>query len=108
MNLFNNVDAHPLPRIDDLVTKLATHNVFSTFDHQIPIQKSQKVCTGFEAGGKLWEFSRIPFDAKNGVPQFQRKMYEVVEEAKLTDTFLYLDNITIGGYDQQEHDKNVE
>ena len=112
INLFTNLDAYPLPRIDDLVTKLATYNVFSTFDlksayHQIPIEESQKVYPGFEAGGKLWEFNRIPFGIKNGVPQFQRKMDEVVTEAKLTDTFPYLDNVTIGGHNQQEHDKNV-
>ena len=34
-------------------------------------------------------------------------MDEVVEEAKLTDTFPYLDNITFGGHNQQEHDKHV-
>ena len=49
INLFTNLDAHSLPRIDDLVTKLATHNVFSKFSlksayqQQIPIEESQKV-----------------------------------------------------------------
>ena len=112
INLFTNLDAYPLPRIDDLVNNLATYKVFSTFDlksayHQIPIDEAEKPYTAFEANGKLYEFNRIPFGVTNGVPQFQRKMQEIVEDEKLCGTFPYLDNITIGGRNQQEHDKNV-
>ena len=33
-------------------------------------------------------------------------MDKIVEEESLTDTFPCMDNITIGGYDQQHHDEN--
>ena len=58
INLFTELDAYPLSRIDTLVNKLAKYHVFSTFDlrsayHQIPIAKNDKAYTAFEAAGKL-------------------------------------------------------
>ena len=113
INLFTELDAYPLPRIDDLVNALAQYNVFSKFDlrsayHQIPIAQKDRILTAFEAGGKLWEFKRIPFGVTNGVPAFQREMDKMVEQESLKDTFPYLDNITVAGRNQEEHDLNVE
>ena len=75
INLFTELDAYSLLRIDALVNTLAKYHVFSTFDlrsayHQIPIASKDKVFTGFEADGKMWEFTRIPFGVTNGVPTF--------------------------------------
>ena len=64
--------------------------------------------TAFEADGKLWEFTRVPFGVTNGVRTFQRVMNKMVVENKLDDTFPYLDNITVAGRDKEEHDHNVE
>ena len=49
-NLFTLLDAYPLPRIDDLINRLASYEVLSTFDvksacHQIPIDESDKSYT---------------------------------------------------------------
>ena len=73
VNQYTEVDAHPLPRIDDMINNLAKYRVFSTFDlknayHQLPICDSDKKYTGFEANGKLYQFCRIPFSVTNGVP----------------------------------------
>ena len=35
-------------------------------------------------------------------------MDRFVEEEGLKDTFPYLDNITVAGHDQKEHDENVQ
>jgi len=58
--------------------------------------------------GKLYEFTRIPFGVKNGVAAFQRIMSQFVEKENLRDTFPYLDNATLAGRDQEEHDNNVK
>ena len=55
VNLFNELDAYPLPKIEFLVIELAKYCVFSTFDlcsayHQIPIAESDRAFTAFEAG----------------------------------------------------------
>ena len=112
INLYTDLDAYPLPRIDVLVNKLAKYHVFSTFDlrsayHQIPIAAKERAFTAFEAGGKLWEFTRVPFGVTNGVPAFQREMDKMIDDAKLKDTYPYLDNITVAGRTQKEHDQNV-
>ena len=113
INLFTELDAYPLPKIEFLVNKLAKFRVFSTFDlrsayHQIPISKKDRLFTAFEACGKLWEFTRIPFGVTNGVLAFQREMDNLVLDESLKDTFPYLDNITVAGRTQEEHDFNVK
>ena len=45
VNLFTELDAYPLPRIDDMINKLSQYTLFSTFDlksayHQINIRYS--------------------------------------------------------------------
>ena len=75
INLYTELDAYPLPRIDEMVNKLAQYKVFSTYDlksayHQIPIQEADKKYTAFEANGRLFQFRRIPFGITNGVSPF--------------------------------------
>ncbi|XP_076037194.1 uncharacterized protein LOC143022734 [Oratosquilla oratoria] len=77
INQYTELDAYPLPRIEDMVHSLAKYKVFSTFDlksayHQISIKESERQYTAFE------------------------------------DTFPYLDNITVAGSTQDEHDSNVK
>ena len=76
VNLFTQLDAYPLPRIETLLNDLAKYHVFSTFDlhsayHQIQITEKDRPFTAFEACGKFWEFTRIPFGVTNKVPAFQ-------------------------------------
>ena len=113
VNRFTRLDAYPLPNIDNLVNKMAKYRVFSTIDlksayHQIPIEESDKIYTAFEADGSLYQFTRMPLGITNGVPCFQRKMDEFIKEENLKDTFPYLDDITICGRDQSEHDRNLQ
>ena len=113
INLYTELDAYPLPRIDKMVNNLANYRVFSTFDlksayHQIPLKEADRKYTAFEANGRLYQFCRIPFGVTNGVAAFQRAMDKLVEEEDLKGTFPYLDNITIAGHNQEEHDQNVQ
>ena len=75
--------------------------------HQVQIKEADRKFTGFEANGKLYQFCRVPFGVTNGVAVFQRAMDKFVEEEGLKDTFPYLDNITVAGHDQHNHDENV-
>jgi len=107
-SIYTELDAYPLPRINDMVNNLAKYSVFSTFDlrtayHQIKITDSECKYTAFEANGGLYEFTRIPFGVKNGVAAFQRTIAQFIEEENLRDTFAYLDNVTVAGRDQDEH-----
>ena len=112
INLYTELDAYPLPRIDTMINKLAQYKVFSTYDlknahHQIPISQAERKYTAFEAGGQLYQFCRIPFGVTNGFAVFQRLMDKIIKEEELKDTFPYLDDITVAGRTQEEHDSNV-
>ena len=113
VNLYTHADAYPLPRIDILINDLAHYKYYSTFDlksayHQIGIREEDRQKTAFEANGKLYHFRRVPFGVTNGVAVFQRVVDALVEEEELEGVFVYLDNVTIAGRTQNEHDKNVK
>ena len=50
----------------------------------------------------------ILFGVKNGVAVFQRAIDRIIEKENLCGAFLYIDNITIAGHTQSEHDQNVK
>ena len=113
VNRFTELDAYPLPRIDDMVRKISKYSVFSTLDlksayHQIPIREEERQYTAFEAGGKLYQFTRIPVGVTNGVAAFQRKIDRIIDDENLEDTFAFVDNVTICGHNQEEHDKHMK
>ena len=97
INLFTELDGYPIPRMEDLVNKLAGYKLYATYDlksayHQIPISESDIPYTAFEAGGRLYEFNRMPFGVKNGGPVLQRVMNDILED-KLDDIYVYFDNV---------------
>ena len=113
INRFTILDAFPLPRINDMINDIAQYRVFSTIDlrsayHQVPLKTEDKPFTAFEARNNLYQFTRLPFGVTNGVACFQREMMRFVEEFGLKGVFPYLDDITICGKDQEEHDANLE
>jgi len=113
INRFTLLDAFPLPKMNDLVNDIAQYRVFSTIDlrsayHQVPLKEEDKQYTAFEARNNLYQFTRLPFGVTNGVACFQREMMKFIEQNNLNAVFPYLDNITICGKDQQEHDANLE
>ncbi|MES9976517.1 MAG: reverse transcriptase domain-containing protein, partial [Candidatus Thiodiazotropha sp.] len=112
INRFTHLDAYPLPRIDDLVMKMSKYSIFSTLDlrsayHQVSIRAENKKFTAFEACGNLYQFRRIPFGVTNGVACFQRAIDSMIREEKLEGTFAYVDNISVCGHNQDEHNRNL-
>ncbi|XP_047510256.1 uncharacterized protein LOC125053090 [Pieris napi] len=66
INRYTELDAYPLPNIEDLVSKVAENIFFSLIDlksayHQVPILPKERKFTAFEALGNLYQFRRIPF-----------------------------------------------
>ena len=113
INQFTMLDAYPLPNIKELINQIALYNVHSTIDmyhayHQIPIKAKDKPYTAFEANHRLYQFTRLPFGVTNGVAVFQRIMDTFVEENSLTGVFPYMDNVTISGHTQEQHDSNLK
>ncbi|GAA48338.1 retrovirus-related Pol polyprotein from transposon opus [Clonorchis sinensis] len=113
INRFTYLDAYPLPRLDKMIEEISHYEVYSTLDllsayHQVPISASDKPFTAFEACGGLFEFCRIPFGVTNGVACFQRTIDNIITTEKLKSTYAYIDNVTICGNTQDEHDLNLQ
>ncbi|GFS72378.1 retrovirus-related Pol polyprotein from transposon opus [Trichonephila clavipes] len=113
INKYTLLDAYPLPKIQEVILKISKNKVFSKIDlqsayHQIPIQDSERHYTAFEACGKLYKFLRVPFGVTNGVACFQRVIDKIIEEEGLTLTYPFIDDVTVCGKDQKEHDDNLE
>lgn len=113
VNRYTQLDAYPLPCIEDVVSNIAKHRVFSKIDlksayHQLSILDQEKPYTAFEAEGNLYQFRRIPFGVTNGVSAFQRAINGIITKENLSGVYAYLDDITVCGLSQTDHDLNLQ
>ena len=113
INRYTELDAYPLPLIDELVRKIADNKFFSKIDlksayHQIPIHAEDRKFTAFEANGNLYQFCRLSFGLTNAVAVFQRIMNSIIRDNNLQRTYAYLDDVIICGQTKEEHDANLQ
>jgi predicted aspartyl protease len=113
INRYTFLDAYPVPSIEKVVSEVAKYDTHSTIDlksayFQIPIKPEDKPYTAFEANGKLWQFCRIPMGVTNGVAGFQRTIDGIIKKENLKGVHVYLDDITVSGNGQDEHDRNLD
>ena len=73
--------------------------------YQLPLAEGDRHITAFEADGRLWEFTRLPFGVTNGVPTFCRVMNTIL--SGLPGVVAYFDDIVVHGRTQGEHDENL-
>ena len=102
----------PLPKIDELYTKLQGYKVFSTLDfgsgyYHIGLSDSAKPKTSFvvSAMGKF-EFNRVPFGLAQAPAYFQRLVNEVLTDCNFAVG--YLDDIIIFSKTEEEHLQHLE
>ena len=102
-------DAHPLPRIDDLLDALHGAKWFSTLDlksgyWQVPIAEQDKEKTAFRtSSGKLFEFNQVPFGLCNAPATFSRLMDRVLAGLHWETCLFYLDDIIVFSSTWEEH-----
>ena len=75
--------------------------------HQIELPESDRIYTASQVDGSLWQWKRIQFGLSNAVPAFQRVIDDINKENDCKGTVAYLDNTTVGGKTQEEHDENL-
>ena len=94
-------DAHPLPRIDDLLDALHGAKWFSTLDlksryWQVPITEQDKAKTTFRtSSGQLYEFNQVPFGLCNAPATISRLMDRVLAGLHWETCLFYLDDIIV-------------
>ena len=85
---------------------LSTLDLKSAY-YQIPLCPADRPFTAFEADVKLYQYTRLPFGVTNGVSCFQRIVDNLIEKYDLIGTYAYLDNITVCGRDDCDHNDNL-
>ena len=113
INTYTELDAYPLPNIEETVNEISSHSIFSTLDlkiayHQIPLREDEKKYTAFESGGRLYQFTRMPYGVTNGVSSFQRTIDNIIQKEHIQSTYTYVDNVTVCGKTKSEHDDNLQ
>ena len=102
-------DAHPLPRIDELLDALHGARWFSTLDlksgyWQVQIMERDKEKTAFRtSSGQLYEFNQVPFGLCNAPATFSRLMDRVLSGLHWETCLFYLDDIIVFSSTWEEH-----
>ena len=97
VNSFTDLDAYPLPGINDQINKIAKNEIYSTLDlksayYQIPLAPEDREYTTFEANGKLYHYCKLPFGVYNRVSAFQQIIASMIEKHNLQKTCIYRQN----------------
>ena len=105
-------DAHPLPRISDLLDSVKDAKYFSTLDLrsgylQIPVEPEDCQKTAFATQSGLYEFTRMPFGLKTAPATFQRAMQIALAGLTFETCLCYLDDVIVFGRDLEEHNSRL-
>ena len=109
LNAATMKDAHPIPRIDDLLDALHGARWFSTLDlksgyWQVPIQERDKQKTAFHtSSGQLLEFNQVPFGLCNAPATFFGLIDHVLAGLHWETCLFYLDDIIVFAATWEEH-----
>ena len=106
-------DAHPLPRIDDILQKQGNYKIWSVLDlkdgyHQMPMKVEHRPYTCMSTPRGSFQWKVLVMGLKNGNAMFQRMMEWVLRNLEKTDP--YVDDIIVGstGETEQELMENHE
>lgn len=107
LNAITTADAYPMPRIDELLDRLAAARYITIMDlsrgyWQIPLAPEAREKSAFITPFGLFEFTVMPFGMKNAPATFQRVMNDLLEGLE-TFAVAYLDDIAVFSPTWEEH-----
>ena len=113
INAITTTDAHPLPRIEELLEQFSESKWFSSIDlasgyHQIKMKESDIEKTAFTCCFGLYEYIVMPFGLKNAPPTFQRMMNELFMDYLYDWMVVYIDDILIYSKTFEEHMEHLK
>ena len=105
------VDQHPIPSIDELLTRLNNGDKFTKLDLsdaylQIELDEESKRLVVINTPMGLFRYTRMPFGIANAPAIFQRIIDQVI--AGIPNCAAYLDDIIITGTTEEEHLKTLD
>lgn len=113
LNKRTKTERYPLPRLEEMLDKMAGAKVFSTLDlkagyHQIRMSENDMEKTAFQFGRGKFEFVRMPFGLKNAPSTFQRLMDEFLLGLDERAVQAYMDDIIVFSSSREEHQTHLE
>ena len=116
LNAISEMDAYPLPRIEDLFTKLSRAQWFTKMDlkagfHQIPMCEDSIKYTSFRIGVPMdgcshYEWTVMPMGLSTAPASFQRWMERSLEGLEEI-TLVYLNDVLVFSQEEQQHKTDV-
>ena len=108
LNSITKIDAHPLPRVDDLLEALNGNTIFSNLDlcscyWQVGMHPGDCEKTAFSTPGGLYEFLRLPYGLSNAPATFARAIGIVLSGLTYTECLCYFNDVIIFSKTMPEH-----
>ena len=111
VNKVSKLDRYPIPRIEDLFTKLSGGKLFSKLDlsqayQQICLEEESKKFVVVNTHKGLYRFNRLPYRISSAPGIFQRTMESLLQG--IPHVVVYLDDILITGSTNEEHKSHLK
>ena len=108
LNLVTKQDAHPLPRVDDLLDSLNGYKMFSTLDlrsgyWQLSMHPDDREKTAFITHNGLYEFLRMPYGLSTAPATFSRAIDIVLSGLTYEMCLCYFDDVIIFSKNMEDH-----
>src|SRR5208282_2052374 len=105
-------DSHPLPNIDDNLSRLAHSQVFSVIDgagafHVVPVDEKHTEKTAFHTPFGQWQYRSMPFGLCNAPATYSRLVQKVMNGIPTSVALPYLDDTCIHSRTTTEHLNNL-
>ncbi|UYV71804.1 hypothetical protein LAZ67_9000466 [Cordylochernes scorpioides] len=105
-------DVHPLPRIEDILDRLAQAKYFSTADissayWQVPIHPDSRPLLAFATLEGLYQPTRLPFGLKTSPQIYERAISQVLQRHGLDCVAHYFDDFIIYSNTLEEHQNHL-
>ncbi|KAL5517048.1 hypothetical protein EMCRGX_G002515 [Ephydatia muelleri] len=107
LNAVTQVEAYPMPRIDDIIDRLGKARFISTLDltrgyWQMPVPTEDWAKTAFVTRKGLYQFKMMPFGL-NGAPASFQRLTDMLVKGCEEYAAAYLDDIVIFSQTWKEH-----
>ena len=111
VNKVSKLDGYPIPKLDDLYTKLAGGQMFTELDlshayEQMLVDENSREFLTINTHKGLFRYNRLPYGVSSAPGIFQRTMEGLLQG--IPSTGVLLDNILITGPSTDEHLDNIE